>query len=139
MVVCNSFMQAKKAAGAKIAFNSRVASYALGVEWVRLRFPQYAPLIRFVRDIDPAVLHVQPEKIYEILLALPESMTAEQVRRMFRTQAAWQSSGCAFRACGGGPRLSRARSHVVRYLRVCPSAAGGRVPRSKETCRNSVI
>ena len=53
MVVCNSFMQAKKAAGAKLAFNSRVASYALGVELVRMRFPQYAPLIRFVRDIDP--------------------------------------------------------------------------------------
>ena len=35
MVVCNSFMQAKKAAGARIAFNSRVASYALGVELVR--------------------------------------------------------------------------------------------------------
>ena len=39
MVVCNSFMQAKKAAGAKVAFNSRVASYRLGVELVRARFP----------------------------------------------------------------------------------------------------
>ena len=56
MVVCNSFMQAKKAAGAKVAFNSRVASYALGVELVRMRFPQYAPLIRFVRDIDTDTL-----------------------------------------------------------------------------------
>ncbi|MHB0957442.1 MAG: galactokinase family protein [Pirellulaceae bacterium] len=91
MVVCNSFMQAKKAAGAKLAFNSRVASYALGVELVRMRFPQYAPLVRYVRDLDPDVLRVQPEKIYEILLTLPESMTAEQVRRIFRPHAAWQT------------------------------------------------
>ncbi len=91
LVVCNSFMQAKKAAGARIAFNSRVASYALGVELVRMQFPHYAPLIRYVRDIDPAVLRVPPERIYEILQALPESLTAEQVRRTFGTQAAWQS------------------------------------------------
>jgi N-acetylgalactosamine kinase len=89
MVVCNSFMQAKKAAGAKVAFNSRVASYALGVELVRIRFPQYAPLIRYVRDIDGDTLHVPPEKVYEILLELPESMTAEQVRRTFATHEAW--------------------------------------------------
>jgi N-acetylgalactosamine kinase len=91
MVVCNSFMQAKKAAGAKVAFNSRVASYALGVELVRMRFPQYAPLIRFVRDIDTDVLRVPLERIYEILLALPASMTAEQVRRMFSTHESWRS------------------------------------------------
>ncbi len=88
MVVCNSFMQAKKAGGAKIAFNSRVASYLLGVEMVRDLFPQFAPLIRYVRDIDPRVLKVPPERIYEILLALPESMTAEQVRRMFGSHSA---------------------------------------------------
>jgi N-acetylgalactosamine kinase len=89
LVVCNSFMQAKKAAGAKLAFNSRVASYLLGVELVRLRFPQYAPLIQYVRDIGPEHLHVPPAKIYEILLELPESMTAEQVRSMFGTGESW--------------------------------------------------
>jgi N-acetylgalactosamine kinase len=101
MVVCNSFMQAKKAAGAKAAFNSRVASYALGVELVRLRFPQYAPLIRYVRDIEPEVLRVPAEKIYEILLSLPESMTAEQVRRMFRGQAGWQQLAGHFERAAG--------------------------------------
>ncbi len=91
MVVCNSFMQAKKAAGAKVAFNSRVASYLLGVELVRAHFPHYAPLIRYVRDIEPDVLKVPPERIYEILLCLPESMTAEQVRRKFAAHEAWES------------------------------------------------
>lgn len=91
MVVCNSFMQAQKAAGARQAFNSRVASYALGVELVRMRFPQYAPLVRFVRDIDTDTLRVPPERIYEVLLELPESMTAQQVRQIFSTHASWQT------------------------------------------------
>ena len=40
LVVCNSFVQAKKAAGVKAAFNARVASYLLGVQLVRLHFPR---------------------------------------------------------------------------------------------------
>jgi len=91
MVVCNSFMQAQKAAGARVAFNSRVASYALGVELVRMRFPQYAALIRYVRDIDCQKLRVPPATIYEILLALPECMTAQQVRRTFTSREAWHT------------------------------------------------
>ena len=39
MVVCNSFVLAKKAAGAKAVFNARVASYLLGVALVRKTFP----------------------------------------------------------------------------------------------------
>lgn len=83
MIVCNSFMQAKKAAGAKEAFNSRVASYRLGVELVRRQFPQFAALIQHVRDIDCETLHVPLEQIYEVLLSLPQSMTAAQVRHTF--------------------------------------------------------
>ncbi len=101
LVVCNSFMQARKATGAKAAFNSRVASYALGVQLVRLKFPQYAPLIRYVRDIDSDTLRVPPEKIYEILLELPESMTAEQVRRLFRSHEAWRHLGAHFERVPG--------------------------------------
>ena len=90
LVVCNSFMQAKKAAGAKVAFNSRVASYRLGVALVREKFPQFAPLIRYVRDISPEVLQVPPGRIYEILAALPESLTAGEVRRRFASSEAWE-------------------------------------------------
>jgi N-acetylgalactosamine kinase len=83
LVVCNSFVQAKKAAGAKAVFNARVASYLLGVEWVRLQFPQYAPFVRFVRDIQPETLHVPLTKIYEALLKLPQSLTVAEARRTF--------------------------------------------------------
>lgn len=84
LVVCNSFIQAKKAGGAREAFNARVGSYLVGVQIVRREFPQFAPLIRFVRDISCETLRVPPSRIYEVLAAVPESMTAAAVRTAFR-------------------------------------------------------
>jgi N-acetylgalactosamine kinase len=101
MVVCNSYMQANKAAGAKKAFNSRVASYRLGVELVREAFPNYAPLIRYVRDIAPDVLQVPAERIYEILLALPQSLRASEVRQRFAKHAAWDELAPYFARADG--------------------------------------
>lgn len=90
LVVCNSFVQAKKAGGAREAFNARVGSYLVGVQLVKQRFSQYAPLIRFVRDISCETLQVPPSRIYEILMTLPLSMTAAEVRDTFRDDlAAW--------------------------------------------------
>ncbi len=87
LVVCNSFVQAKKAAGAKSVFNARVAAYLIGVALVRKQFPQYAPFIRFVRDIDPETLHAPLAQIYKILLHLPESIRGAEVRRIFADDA----------------------------------------------------
>jgi len=84
LVVCNSYIQAKKAGGAKEAFNARVGSYLAGLELVKLRFPQYAPFVKFVRDINCDTLRVPPSKIYEILLELPESITAKEIRSLFQ-------------------------------------------------------
>ncbi|MFO1092521.1 MAG: galactokinase family protein [Planctomycetaceae bacterium] len=90
LVVCNSFVQAKKAGGAREAFNARVGSYLVGVQWVRREFPQFAPLIRFVRDISCETLRIPPARIYEILSAVPQTMTAAEVRTAFRDDAdAW--------------------------------------------------
>jgi N-acetylgalactosamine kinase len=83
MVVCNSFVLAKKAAGAKAVFNARVTSYLLGVALVRKAFPHLSPLIRFVRDIQPETLGVPASRVYEVLLALPESIQVDQARRLF--------------------------------------------------------
>jgi N-acetylgalactosamine kinase len=97
LVVCNSFIQAKKAGGAREAFNARVGSYLVGVQLVRRFFPQYAPLIRFVRDISCDNLRVPPSRIYEVLSELPESMTAAEVRAMFQNDAdAWTSLASHF-------------------------------------------
>ena len=83
LVVCNSYVLAKKAAGAKEAFNSRVASYLIGVELIKREFPQYAPFIRFVRDVNVETLRISQSRIYEIVLELPEMMTAQEVRETF--------------------------------------------------------
>lgn len=91
MVVCNSFTQAQKAGSVKKAFNARVASYMAGVELVRSRFPQYAALIRYVRDIRPETLRVGAERIYEILLELPLEMRAAEIRQSFKDEPdTWQ-------------------------------------------------
>ena len=83
LVVCNSFVKAKKAADALSTFNARVGSYLIGVELVKKRFPQFAPSIRYVRDINPDTLEITSSTIYEILLQMPESMTAREVRKIF--------------------------------------------------------
>ena len=84
LVVCNSFVQAKKAGGAREAFNARVGSYLVGVQLVRQEFPQFAPLIEYVRDISCETLRIPPSQIYEILMAVPEEVTAAEVRARFR-------------------------------------------------------
>lgn len=87
LVVCNSFVQAKKAGGAREAFNARVGSYLVGVQLVRRNFPQFAHLIQFVRDISCETLRIPPSRIYEILRTVPESITATEVRRLFADDA----------------------------------------------------
>jgi N-acetylgalactosamine kinase len=75
LVIGNSRIQARKAAGARDTFNERVASYELAVRIVRKRFPNYAPTIHHLRDISPAGLGVRPADIYRLLLEVPETMT----------------------------------------------------------------
>src|SRR5262249_8096183 len=54
-----------------------------GVQLVRLHFPQYAPFVRFVRDINPETLRVPVAQIYEILLKSPESIRLTEARKQF--------------------------------------------------------
>jgi galactokinase len=92
MVLCNSFVQAKKAAGARAAFNARVVSYLLGLALVRRAFPALVPLVRLVRDLRPETLGVPTERVYEVLLEMPESISADEARRAFRDDPeAWPS------------------------------------------------
>ena len=79
LVICNSRIQARKAEGARDAFNERVASYELATHLVRERFPNYAPLIRYLRDISPEGLGIRSADIYRILLDVPESATPEEL------------------------------------------------------------
>ena len=96
MVVCNSGQEARKAAQARDIFNHRVACYHLGVKLVRRWFPQYAPLIEHLRDINPQRLGIPLAWIYRLLLRLPQCasrqelagwLTPEEVEPLFSTHA----------------------------------------------------
>jgi len=96
MVICNSGLKARKAAGARDVFNHRVACYHLGVKLVRSWFPQYAPLIEHLRDINPQRLGVPLAQIYRLLMRLPQHashqeladwLTREEVEPLFATHA----------------------------------------------------
>ena len=79
MVVINSYVDAKKSAGAKDQFNQRVASYEFGFMLLYEAFPQYQSKMKFLKNINPKTLQVPSSVIYEMLLTLPERMTAEEI------------------------------------------------------------
>lgn len=106
LVICNSRIMARKAAGARDVFNERVACYEFGVRMARKRAPSYAPLIRHLRDIAPETLGVRIADVYRLLLEVPERMTPRQLvdelgeeecSRFFATHK--QPESYAIRAC----------------------------------------
>ena len=80
MAVCDSGISAKKTANAKDQFNHRVACYRLGFHLVRKFFPQYAPLLHHLRDVNVRTLGIPLSWIYRILLHLPEQTTRDELR-----------------------------------------------------------
>jgi N-acetylgalactosamine kinase len=77
LAVCDSGISAKKTVNAKDQFNHRVCCYHLGFLLIRRLFPQYAPLLRKLRDVNVRNLRVPLSWIYRILLHLPEEATRE--------------------------------------------------------------
>ena len=80
LVVLNSQIRAQKSGDARDVFNQKVAAYELGLMMVLDRYPHFAHLIDHLRDLSAERLHVPPHVIYEVLLALPQSMTRRQLR-----------------------------------------------------------
>ncbi|MCP4640419.1 MAG: NTP transferase domain-containing protein [bacterium] len=125
LVICNSRVQARKAAGARNAFNERIASYEFAVELVKKRFPNYAPLIHHLRDITPSGLGVRAADIYRILLDVPESATVDELRaeigddlvdRVLASHAPQPSYALRGRLLFGIAECERSR-HCVKMLR----------------------
>jgi len=52
-VLANSSIKAKKQAGARDIFNSRVAGYIFGLMLIRKNFPEYADKLERLRDVNP--------------------------------------------------------------------------------------
>ena len=81
LVLANSMIEAKKQAGARNAFNSRVAAYIFGLMLIRRRFPQYADELEHLRDVNPDKLGVDESEIYRIVRTLPLSARREELLR----------------------------------------------------------
>ncbi len=97
-VLANSSIEAKKQAGARDVFNSRVAAYIFGLMMIRENFPQYADRLQRLRDINPQTLGVDEVQIYQIVKSLPDCVRRDdilkiladheqKVRRVFRSHA----------------------------------------------------
>jgi N-acetylgalactosamine kinase len=82
LVVCDSGIKAQKTTNARDQFNHRVACYRIGLQLVKALFPQYAPLLRHLRDVNTRTLGIPLSWIYRILLRLPEQATADELRAL---------------------------------------------------------
>ncbi len=81
VIIVNSLIEAKKSVEAKGTFNQRVACYEIGLNILR-KYPSRLPdSVRYLRDINPEILG-DPEKIYDLLLLLPETTTRRQLYQM---------------------------------------------------------
>jgi len=95
-ILANSGIEAKKQAGARDIFNSRVAAYIFGLMMIRKNFPQYAGKLEYLRDVNPERLGVDEVQIYRMVKSLPASVNRadvlkllpeheQELRRVFRS------------------------------------------------------
>jgi galactokinase len=81
-VLANSLIEAKKQAGARDAFNSRVAAYAFGLMLIRKLFPQHAGKLEYLRDVNPEKLSISQAQILHMVKSLPVSARRQDVLKM---------------------------------------------------------
>jgi N-acetylgalactosamine kinase len=97
-VLANSGIKAKKQAGARDIFNSRVSAYIFGLMLIHKNFPQYADKLERLRDVNPEKLGVDESQIYRMLKSLPTCASRadilrflpadeQKVHRVFRSHA----------------------------------------------------
>ena len=82
LAVCDSGRKARKTSNARDQFNHRVSCYRLGFRLIRRLFPQYAPLLQHLRDVNVRNLKIPLSGIYRILLHLPEQASREELREL---------------------------------------------------------
>lgn len=86
VVVCDSLRKAHKADGAKSAFNERIATYEFALLLVKRLFPELAPRLAYLRDLNTKQPDIDLKTVYQILAALPERITREALRRALPDQ-----------------------------------------------------
>ena len=82
MAVCDSGIKARKSSNAKDQFNHRICCYRMGFMLIKKMFPQFAPLLKHLRDVKTRTLGLPLSRIYRILLHLPEAATLEELQAL---------------------------------------------------------
>jgi N-acetylgalactosamine kinase len=75
LILANSHIKAAKSASARDQFNSRIASYNLGLALLKQRCPEIAGTVTYLRDLDPTKLGCATSDIYRCLAKVPATMT----------------------------------------------------------------
>jgi galactokinase len=81
-VLADSGIKAKKQAGARDIFNSRVSAYVFGLLLIRKNFPQYADKLERLRDVNPEKLGIDESQIYRMVKSLPVSASRADILRL---------------------------------------------------------
>ncbi len=81
-VLANSGIEAKKQAGARDIFNSRVAAYVFGLMMLRKNFPEYADKLEQLRDVNTENLGVDEIEIYRMVKSLPTSVSRAEILKL---------------------------------------------------------
>ena len=82
MAVCDSGIKARKSSNAKDQFNHRICCYRMGFMLIKKMFPQFAPLLKHLRDVNTRTLGLPLNWIYRMLLHLPESATLAELQAL---------------------------------------------------------
>jgi len=77
VVVCHSRVHAQKTANARSIFNERVATYVIGLMWIKQLYPTWAPDLVHLRDM--LRLGISTENIYQALWKLPVRASREDI------------------------------------------------------------
>jgi len=75
VVVCSSYVEAKKASGARSIFNERVATYEIGLMLLKNRFAMLDGNVNYFRDMNVENLRIDEPYLYEMVKSLPLRIT----------------------------------------------------------------
>jgi N-acetylgalactosamine kinase len=82
LIVCHSGQSAKKTENARERFNARVACYHMAREVIKKQFPQFAPRIHQLRDVNTQNLDISLPALYGIIKSLPNELAPGEAEAM---------------------------------------------------------
>ncbi|TFG27863.1 MAG: hypothetical protein EU532_06520 [Promethearchaeota archaeon] len=82
LLIFNSNIIADKSGSKKDLYNEKVLAYEIGFHLVKMKFPQHASKLQYLRDINPENLGVNPADIIEILREIPEYIKFQDIKRI---------------------------------------------------------